>query len=874
MQCSGGNVVPRSSLGKRYQCSRRGPRYIRIVCRKPISTNSCDPILNSREKEVDKNNMVNHNVNVAGSSTNKVQRISNVKRSITLQSTIQSIKMEAERKRKAAAAENILKIKEARAKEIEESLIRRKELTDRLLQKSTEVEKLGEIVKKSRKKLKQSKTLTTYYKEKGCATKDKNGKKARTVTTCLESSLRDLYPNKHASSKAKLLMYEIRSGRLLNGEPLKVMQDFAQNYVRELFKPWRMLKTGDMSAIGAFKTSTIKALRDVIDHEKIGLFPSASSVDRARAKLDHHAAEVIGYERRETVYGEVFFLNFDKALRHLLKATQLHDIALGDGVKVSLSIDGADLFKDRTHVSAGIKITDTRGVHPVTKQPLFVMDEDSGEERIVKIQSSEMCCILVIADARDKKELYEDVFKEFYDWGERLRTIGLPASNGNPALRPFVVTHTTDLKASWHLSNRGGGCKNKTFFCTLCPCTKNSLISYKVDGNRCARCQRRNKRKCYHHDVCDSLSVPLLLQRLEESIGTYHQRHRKAFEAVSSRSKLRTDHMQLNKENDIMHISYVIPQDDEEKLREYTQFISNECRLRSIPMNGRLEDLRSALRECVQLENAVRALEKVKQWYASGRETVPLVEVIELLIPCIIHCENRVGEKIITILLRRQLDAFNGPKMEFIDKMDATFQTKVLGSVTSPAHWRLKHSKDSDGQVTLEPLQVRNQTARKIIASFDIIVEDAVPESDRDFKAKVISAITSYREAMKLLTLHRNLNEDEVEEFQDHIDDFYELWIDLFGEEGITNYIHILGSGHMLYFLKKYNCLYMYSQQGWEDLNNRCQAFLLHNTSRGGFGSGEGRGKSYTYPIVRFILRDLLWKTGDADLFFSSQQDN
>ncbi len=110
--------------------------------------------------------------------------------------------------------------------------------------------------------------------------------------------------------------------------------------------------------------------------------------------------------------------------------------------------------------------------------------------------------------------------------------------------------------------------------------------------------------------------------------------------------------------------------------------------------------------------------------------------------------------------------------MEFIDRMDATFQTMVSGSVTSPAHWRLKHSKDSDGQLRLESLQVRNQTARKIIASFDITVENAVPESDREFKAKVISAVTSYREAKKLLTLHRNLDEDEVEEFQDHIDDF------------------------------------------------------------------------------------------------------
>jgi hypothetical protein len=37
--------------------------------------------------------------------------------------------------------------------------------------------------------------------------------------------------------------------------------------------------------------------------------------------------------------------------------------------------------------------------------------------------------------------------------------------------------------------------------------------------------------------------------------------------------------MQTNKETDIMHIDYAIPQDDEEKLRECTQFISKECRL-------------------------------------------------------------------------------------------------------------------------------------------------------------------------------------------------------------------------------------------------------------------------------------------------------
>jgi len=307
VQCSGGNVVPRSSLGKRYQCSIGEPRYIRIICRKPISTNSCDSTLNSKEKEVDKSEKENHNVNAAGSSTNKVLWISNVKRSITLQSTIQSIKMDAERKRKATVSENVLKMKDARAKEIERSLIRRKELTDALLEKSYEIEEMEAILKESRKKLKQSQTLSVYYKEKLHATKDSKDRKPKTVTPCLESSLRELYPKKHASSKAKFLIDEITSGRLLNGEPLKLMQGYAQGYVRELFKPWRMLKAGDISAVGAFKTSTIKALRDVIDYEKLGLSPSASSVDRARAKLDQYAAENIGYDRRETVNGEGFF---------------------------------------------------------------------------------------------------------------------------------------------------------------------------------------------------------------------------------------------------------------------------------------------------------------------------------------------------------------------------------------------------------------------------------------------------------------------------------------------------------------------------------------------------------------------------------------
>jgi len=105
----------------------------------------------------------------------------------------------------------------------------------------------------------------------------------------------------------------------------------------------------------------------------------------------------------------------------LLKACNLHELAQKESVKVALSVDGADLFKGRTHVSTGIKITDERGLHPITRQPFLVAArENDDDDMFAKIQTKEVCCVMIIADAKDNKHLYEDVFKQYYDWGEML----------------------------------------------------------------------------------------------------------------------------------------------------------------------------------------------------------------------------------------------------------------------------------------------------------------------------------------------------------------------------------------------------------------------------------------------------------------------
>jgi hypothetical protein len=89
-----------------------------------------------------------------------------------------------------------------------------------------------------------------------------------------------------------------------------------------------------------------------------------------------------------------------------------------------------------------------------------------------------------------------------------------------------------------------------------------------------------------------------------------------------------------------------------QKQRLYTQFIAKECTLCGLQLQGtHVEECSNLLHSSVEMEKIISVLEKVKEWNCQGRETVPLAEVMELITPCILHLENRVGEKVITIIL-------------------------------------------------------------------------------------------------------------------------------------------------------------------------------------------------------------------------------
>ncbi len=85
------------------------------------------------------------------------------------------------------------------------------------------------------------------------------------LVTIIEGVLINL-KGKHNSTKAKLLTEAVVRGNLFNGEAAKVLQSKIREYIKNLFRPWKFVKAADVAAVGAFKSSTINALHEVIDH--------------------------------------------------------------------------------------------------------------------------------------------------------------------------------------------------------------------------------------------------------------------------------------------------------------------------------------------------------------------------------------------------------------------------------------------------------------------------------------------------------------------------------------------------------------------------------------------------------------------------------
>jgi len=125
------------------------------------------------------------------------------------------------------------------------------------------------------------------------------------------------------------------------------------------------------------------------------------------------------------------------------------------------------------------------------------------------------------------------------------------------------------------------------------------------------------------------------------------------------------------------------------------------------------------------------------------------------------------------------------------------------------------------------------------VNSFELFVDLCIVDDNEKQQWK--TSVSHYHKALKLLCKKTSLTVDELESFQSHVNAFFVLWVNLTGHEGVTNYIHMLASGHISEYLIYWGNLYDHSQQGWEAFNSLIKTFFFCRTGCGGAGN-HGHG--------------------------------
>jgi hypothetical protein len=201
----------------------------------------------------------------------------------------------------------------------------------------------------------------------------------------------------------------------------------------------------------------------------------------------------------------------------------------------------------------------------------------------------------------------------------------------------------------------------------------------------------------------------------------------------------------------------------------------------------------------------------------------------------------------------------------YILNFERHINERIFGEPDAPSEWKFPYEEDKLGEIKFS-----NWRARKIVEELDGLVDLSIPESEPELRMQWKSVAQIYVEVMRQLRRRNTFSVAHIDQFQSKADEFFIAWVNLVGYDGITNYVHMLGSGHIRYFLRKWGNLYKLQNQGWEQYNARVAAFWHHRTTKG----GSKTDRSKILPIARWLLRLMLWKTGEGEHYFTHIKNN
>ena len=136
----------------------------------------------------------------------------------------------------------------------------------------------------------------------------------------------------------------------------------------------------------------------------------------------------------------------------------------------------------------------------------------------------------------------------------------------------------------------------------------------------------------------------------------------------------------------------------------YSALLTDELKLRGLSVTGNLE--RQEEWRCNSFRKVAACIDRIEELEHGQQHNGALFLLLQA-IPCIHQKENRVGIKVITMLLIRDLSnmkegilysahkSMNEPIEMYIEAVTNIVSTKILGDEDGPAHWNFPYNPES-----------------------------------------------------------------------------------------------------------------------------------------------------------------------------------
>jgi hypothetical protein len=646
-------------------------------------------------------------------------------------------------------------------------------------------------------------------------------------------------------------------------QPMLLKKSF--KHIREtMYTAHGVLKARDITG-AALNDQGLEVLRTVqTKNEKYfrgSLLPCSADVDRCKKIVERFGDKVVPFKYEQTKFGEGIRFDMEKALRAIIGAYGLTGAARIRRIRLAQATDGFQVTKKTTLMMGGVKMQDAGGVCSISGLPIF--SEDPNDTNAQSRNHHFPLEFFIAKETKESMQLHRPM-------GEYLRDCGDEATNPLTGFMPLDIAVNSDLSGTWKLLETGGPMKVSRLPCINCAILSDDC--HKPHSTRCSRwCQQLHIDKvgwkCYHHEM----NTPERVVVMQEEMLEVSEMLTVGLEELDKKTKFPKredpDIPGLTSITNPKSIHYV-PQTVQEK-RGFSKYITDELLLRDLPISGDLEVRKDRLVKQLRAKRQARNL-SFKIAHATPAENA--LFMMMQAVPCILHCSNRTNLKILFVLLSIGLNHCINRKIlqehaglakrieRFVSDVESIVNSAVLGTERDPCQW---HLPVIDGtpkdQTKIGPITMDNNRTVRIANQLELLIDYCIPETvDADINMKWKRCIPHYRNAMKKLRQKTDFTDDDISEFQNEFDSFYQDWVGMYGYRGVTNYIHIMSSGHMSDYLHKYRNLYLHSQQGWESLNNLMKQFFFRCTARG----GGKYGKSKLKPLARWLQRRLVWLCG------------